>query len=1236
MMRFILRLCVYISFFLFFSEVSKAQSFSFNCSRDTLVPGCPPGLCITLKGIIPDIKRLSNTYTLNRISPNATGCFPVYLAPNDPAGTPSGLTVDDTYTSVINMGFPFPFYGTVYNSLIASTNGFLSFDISKANLFAHWSIGSDLPSTAYDRALIMGPNHDLNPNVAQPTQRIQYQVWGVAPHRRWILSFYKVPLFGSSCTGLFENTHQIILYESTGIIEVNIMSKQTCTSWNSGRAIVGIQDFTKTQGMMAPGRTALGPTWGAVNMNETWRFVPSTGTSLLKRVELYDLGGTLIATGTTASVGNGNLEASFPNVCSPVGAITSYVIRSVYEKFDDPAVEIFGTDTVRVNRSAGLTGNGSSAAASCGSSNGSITITGVTGGTAPYEYSLNGVTWQSSNVFNGLTAGIYNVEVRDASLLCTRTIPVTVTLAGALPATSSSAASSCSGVNNGAITINTAGGIGPYTFTLDGGIAQPGVLPYTFNNVSPGVHTVIVTDLSSGCTSNPISVNVAVGTGVTANATSAATTCPTASNGSITITATAGTAPFTFQLDGGPVQSGASPYTFNNVSSGSHTIIITDNFGCTRSITQSVLAGPTLTATTSAAPTTCSGAANGTITVTPNGGVAPYTFSIDGAAAVPGTAPYTFTGLMTGSHTIVVTDGIGCVTNSINVSIPSGAALFTTASKTDALCSGSATGSIIVTQPTIGTAPFEYSLDGISWQGSNVFNGLAAGNYTVFYRESNGCVGSLSISVSEPTPLTASSAFVPVICNGQNNGIITISSGGGISPYEYSIDGGTVWQSNNIFNVAAGSYTITIRDANNCITTQTVSVTEPVALNATSANSPASCDGGNDGIIDVTATGGNTGYEYSIDGGTNWQSSNIFNVAPGNFTITVRDNLGCTTSFPTTVLLGSNFTMTPQTDPTICEGNSIQLSLTSNATQYAWTPANALSSTTIANPVANPTVTTQYIVTATLGRCSANDTVIVNVNPAPIPNAGADGYICFGQTYQLQATGGTQYLWSPDTYLSSTTISNPVSSATKDITYTVSILSDINGCASLVTDQIYIDVTPPIKVKTFPFDTIGYSGDQFQLLAIPNDPDVINYTWTPATGLSDTKIPDPIVTLGANGDVVQYRVTTSTIAGCKGEGFVTVRVYKGPEIYVATAFSPNGDGRNDRFLPIPVGIKGLNYFRVFNRWGQLLFSTNRLHDGWDGNLGGVKQPSGVYVWMIEVVANDNKVITKKGTVTLIR
>jgi len=258
--------------------------------------------------------------------------------------------------------------------------------------------------------------------------------------------------------------------------------------------------------------------------------------------------------------------------------------------------------------------------------------------------------------------------------------------------------------------------------------------------------------------------------------------------------------------------------------------------------------------------------------------------------------------------------------------------------------------------------------------------------------------------------------------------------------------------------------------------------------------------------------------------------------------------------------------------------------------------------------------------------------VIVNVNNAPIPNAGPDGDICYGQSYTLQGTGGFQYIWSPAIYLSTPSVANPVATPTITTTYSLSVVDAI-GCRSLVTDDVKVVVSRPMRINTFPFDTTAHAGDQFQLLATSAG---VSYTWIPAAGLSNPNIANPIVTVGAVGDEIIYQVIGVTDEGCKGEGYVKIRVYKGPEIYVPTGFTPNNDGKNDKFTPYPVGIKSYNYFRVFNRWGQLIFSTPRLHDGWDGKISGREQPAGVYVWMIEGITKDNKVITKKGTVTLIR
>ncbi len=1321
-----------LSLFAMFCVPILAQSFTFSCTKDTLIPRCTPANCFTLKAKIPDIHLQSGSYTVNPIGETPSSCFPVYVQPNNPAGTSANLLIDDFYSSVFNIGFPFPFYGVTYNNLIISPNGVVSFDVSNAGTQTHFGILRDffglsalsgipenLPSSLYDRALIMGPYHDLNPEEpTSPNRRIQYQAIGVAPHRKWVVSFFEMPLYYNTggCNLLIENTHQVVLYESTGIIEVLVFSKQPCTAWNDGRGMIGIQNFDRNQALMVNNRRASDPPWGTPGMQEAYRFVPAAGASLFKRVELCDIGGTILATGTTTNLGNGKLEASFPNVCPVIGSTITYIVRSVYSKFDNPAVEIFGTDTIRVTKSSDpdLYATATNTNSDCYTSTGTITVT-VPTGTAlpPYLFQLDGgvpISGVSPFTFTNVGPGPHIVLVTDPTGTCSSTINVLTGRNNSLIANTSSTPTACAAVSTGTITVNATNGVGPYLFKLDGAAAVPGANPYTFTNVNNGIHNIIVFD-ATGCQTNVINVNVATGAGVNGNTSSTVSSCAAIANASITATATAGVAPFTWQLDGGAIVSGASPYTFTSVASGAHTVTIYDNVGCNRVINVNVAAGPGVNGTTSFTPvscqgvdngtitaaatfgiapfsfsldggafqtgsnpflftgvsfgahtvvirdnvgctrtinvnvssaaafianasstaTNCSGASNGTVTVTPTNGTGPYTFSLDGGPFLSGAAPYTFANVSSGLHTVVVRDAPGCISNTININVVSGPVITTTVSKTNVLCNGSATGSITIAQPALGAAPFQYSLDGAVWQASNNFNSLLAGTYTVFYRSSNGCQGSQPVTITEPTALIATTSTVPVVCNGENNGIINVAPGGGVSPYLFSINGGTNWQGNGTFNVAAGSYTITIRDANNCLITRPVTVTEPAVLTAASLNSNASCDGGNDGRITVNANGGNANYVYAIDG-ISFQASNIFNVSPGTYTITVKDNLGCITSFNTTVGLTVNLFLTPLTDPTICDGTSTQLNAVSNATIYSWSPGTGLSSTTIPNPIASPITATQYIVTATLGRCTTTDTVLVNVNSAPIPNAGPDGDICYGKSYTLQGTGGFQYIWTPAIYLNTPSGANPIATPTKTTTYTLSVIDAI-GCRSLVTDDVKVLVSRPMRIYTFPFDTTAHAGDQFQLLAASEG---ISYTWSPAGGLSNPNIANPVVTVGAIGDEITYQVVGVTEEGCKGEGYVKIRVYKGPEIYVPTGFTPNNDGKNDKFTPFPVGIKSYNYFRVFNRWGQLIFSTTRLNDGWDGKISGREQPTGVYVWMIEGLSKDNKVVTKKGTVTLIR
>jgi gliding motility-associated-like protein len=872
-----------------------------------------------------------------------------------------------------------------------------------------------------------------------------------------------------------------------------------------------------------------------------------------------------------------------------------------------------------------ITGSATSSPTACvGVNNGTITVTAT--GNGVYQYSLDNGAYQVTNVFTGVSAGAHLVKLRNAGGCVSADIPVTVAAGSGIVATTSTTSTACVGANNGSITVTPTNGTPPYLYTLDGGTTQSSNV---FANLSAGQHEIIIAD-ALGCSSASISVVIAAGTSLTGTAASTAVSCNGATNGTITVTATNGSPPYQYSLNGGASQ---TANVFTGIAAGNHTVIIRDNFGCaSNSIPVSVANGNALNALATPASTTCSGATNGSITMTaPTNGTAPYVYTLIGG---PVQASNVFSGLTNGNYTVVVTDAGGCSSGDIPVTITPGVAVTASLTKTDATCFGAATGAITARVSANATLPVQYSLDNINFQSANVFTALLANSYTVYFKDAAGCANSATITVAQPAQLVANSVVKDVLCNSESNGTITINVTGGTQPYEYSLDN-TNFKGSNIFNVAAGNYRAYVNDANNCKTqVSTIVVGQPAVLSATAATSNATCEG-SDGTITVTVVGGIGPYEYSSNG-IKFQSSNILMVDPGTYNnVTVRDANKCSyTIAPAVVGLSNNLVLTPFPDPApVCEGRSVQLETNTNATQFSWAPVAGVNNIAVANPLVNPSATTVYTVTATLGICSLTDEVMVSILPAPIPNAGPDAEICFGQNSGLQASGGASFSWSPATYLSDVTISNPqVTKPAQTITYSVSSIG-ANGCPSLVSDQMVLTVIPPIKVLVLPADTVVFAGQQFQFQASSIG---TSYTWDPAAGLSNPNISNPIVTAPNTGDEITYHVRTTTAAGCEGQGFARVRVYDGPDIYMANAFTPNGDGKNDEFFPFPVGIKELKYFYVFNRWGEIVFSTKTINDGWDGRFKGVEQGNGVYTWTVSGITTDNRLITKKGTVMLIR
>ena len=350
------------------------------------------------------------------------------------------------------------------------------------------------------------------------------------------------------------------------------------------------------------------------------------------------------------------------------------------------------------------------------------------------------------------------------------------------------------------------------------------------------------------------------------------------------------------------------------------------------------------------------------------------------------------------------------------------------------------------------------------------------------------------------------------------------------------------------------------------------------------------------------------------------------------YAVTLNDN-GCISKDSIKVNVIDVLNVNAGNDTTICKTDNITLSPISAALQYFWTPTQQIiSGANSKNPLISPPSTTTYYVSAFVGKCQDKDTVIVYVVPYPIADAGPKIDICFPGKAKINGSiKGTFFNWSPTIWLDNPNALQPTTTPFQSLSYVLTV-SDTLGCPKPVSDTVYVNVVP----KIIPFagnDTIIVANQPLYLQATGGT----TYAWTPSTGMNNPFIANPVVLLGFNIDSIKYSVKVSSPEGCSASDDIKVIVFKtSPDIFIPTGFSPNGDGKNDVLKPIAVGIKQLNYFRVYNRWGQLVFSTSRLGDGWDGKIKGVDQSTNTFVFMAEAVDYQNRTIVKKGTVVLVR
>ncbi|NSW44963.1 MAG: hypothetical protein HPY79_04030 [Bacteroidales bacterium] len=478
-----------------------------------------------------------------------------------------------------------------------------------------------------------------------------------------------------------------------------------------------------------------------------------------------------------------------------------------------------------------------------GGNNGSATASG-TGGTPPYTYSWsNGST--SANP-TGLTAGTYTVTVRDANNVCNATAQITISQPTQLNATISSTAVSCNGGSNGTATVSPSGGTAGYTYLWSNSSTSSSI-----SGLTAGTYSVTVTD-AHGCTIVK-STTVSQPTALSVTTSQTNVSCFGGNNGSATVSVSGGTPGYNYTWTNGQTTSTAS-----GLSAGTYTVTIKDANNCSTTRTFTISQPTAVTASISSQTNvSCSGGTNGSATVLPGGGSAPYTYAWSNSQTTQ-----TATGLAAGTYTVTVRDANNCsATTSVTISQPS--ALTVTISKTNVACNGGNTGSATA-NPSGGTAGYTYLWS--NSQTTQTISGLSAGTYYVTVRDANNCSTTSSVTITQPSAVTASiSSSTNVSCYGGNNGTATVSAGGGTPGYSYTWNTSPSQTTQTATGLIAGTYTVTVRDANNCSATTTVTINQPTQLTVSLSQNNVACNGGNSGSATATPSGGTPSYTYYME-----------------------------------------------------------------------------------------------------------------------------------------------------------------------------------------------------------------------------------------------------------------------------------------------------------------------------------------------------------------------------------
>jgi len=856
---------------------------------------------------------------------------------------------------------------------------------------------------------------------------------------------------------------------------------------------------------------------------------------------------------------------------------------------------------------------------SCSPGHDGTAIANVTGGNTPYTYS-----WSPSggmgDTAKGLNPGTYTVTVTTINGCSDQG---TVTLVPPLPApviTITNTPATCSPGKDGTATANVTGGATPYTYSWTGGTVTNGQGTNSISGLNAGTYTLTVTSLAGACPSSDTTV-ITQPNGPLASSTNTNVSCFGLSDGTATVTGSGGSAPLSYSWS---PNTGATN-SVSGLSAGVYTCVTSDSKGCVVTSVVTITQPTLLTVKANGTNATCHNLCNGGLICVPAGGTTTYTYSWNS-----GCNQASCMNVCPGLYTATIIDAHGCTANdTITISEPLGMTL--SMAPVPSHC-GRPDGRDTV-HVTGGNPGYTYQWLPSGGTGT-VATGLTAGVYSVIITDSHGCKDTVNNSVPDlPGVNIALDSTLNILCFGGSGGMATITASGGYKPYTYSWNPGGQ-TTPVVTNLTAGVYTCNLIDSAGCKNSVVATIVQPPLLTVTAT--PALICLTNCTNLTCASTGGTVPYTYTWSlNGVVLPSTHVCPPISTTYTVTCTDAHGCVTTNKVLISVNPALEVLASGAKGICPGSSTVLNAIGSGGNggpynYLWSPATGLSNIHVANPTASPTVTTTYtvIVSDNCGTPTDSDQVTITVFPIPVVTLTAkDSVTCGPNCVKFTGTSNpacASAVWNFGDGTTGTGCNSAAHCYPTAGTYTIAYnVTDVNGCpgSKSITPFFNVLSKPNAAFVANPqpttiLDSIIYFTDQSS-----GGGGIASWSWSfgDFSGATST-LQNPHYAYPDTGCFPVILIVTGN-DGCMDTVEHPVCILPYFTFYAPNTFTPNGDGKNDIWMPFGVGIDPKHYhLMMFDRWGNLMFETYTWGEGWDGRANGGVNIAQIdtYVWKVDL------------------